>query len=181
MTVAIVGRWWALALRGLAAILLGIAAFAWPGITLLVLVVLFGAYVLVDGVFALVGGALGRSWLLLLEGVAGIVVGILTFVWPAMTALVLLFLVAAWALVTGVAELVAAVRLRRFIKNEWLLVVVGVASVVFGILLLVRPGAGLLTLVYLTGAYALVFGVLLVGLAFRLRSSGRRVSAPSGI
>jgi uncharacterized membrane protein HdeD (DUF308 family) len=173
MRLGITGRWWALALRGLAAIVLGILAFAWPGITLLALVVLFGAYLLVDGVFALVGGALSRSWLLLLEGAAGVVAGVLTFVWPAITALVLLFLVAAWALVTGVMELVAAYRLRRIVKNEWLMALAGVASIVFAILLLVNPGAGLLTIVWLIAGYSIVFGVVLLGLAFRLRGSRR--------
>jgi uncharacterized membrane protein HdeD (DUF308 family) len=171
MDVAIAGKWWVLALRGLAGILLGIAAFAWPGITLLVLVILLGAYLLADGVLALIAGGLGRSWLLLLEGALGIVAGLLAVFWPAITAVVLLFLVAAWAIVTGVTELVAAIRLRRFIKREWLLVLGGVASIVFGILLVVWPAAGLLTLVWLTGAYALVFGALLLGLAFRLRGS----------
>jgi uncharacterized membrane protein HdeD (DUF308 family) len=125
----------------------------------------------VDGVFALVAGALGRSWLLILEGVLGVVAGIIALVWPGITAIALLFVVAAWALLTGVAELAAAIRLRRLIRNEWLLVIGGVASVVFGILLVVNPRAGLLALVWLVGAYALVFGVILVGLAYRLRSS----------
>jgi uncharacterized membrane protein HdeD (DUF308 family) len=171
MGAALADRWWAIGLRGVAGILLGIAAFAWPGITLFVLVILFGAYALVDGVFALVAGALGRSWLLILEGVLGVVAGIIALVWPGITAIALLFVVAAWALLTGVAELAAAIRLRRLIRNEWLLVIGGVASVVFGILLVVNPRAGLLALVWLVGAYALVFGVILVGLAYRLRSS----------
>jgi uncharacterized membrane protein HdeD (DUF308 family) len=171
MGAALADRWWAIGLRGVAGILLGIAAFAWPGITLFVLVILFGAYALVDGVFALVAGALGRSWLLILEGVLGVVAGIIALVWPGITAIALLFVVAAWALLTGVAELAAAIRLRRLIRNEWLLVIGGAASVVFGILLVVNPRAGLLALVWLVGAYALVFGVILVGLAYRLRSS----------
>lgn len=166
----IMDRWWLLALRGVASILLGIAAFVWPGITLFVLVILFGAYLLVDGVLAVVAGAMGRSWLLVLEGAAGVIVGILTLVWPGITAVVLLFLTAAWAIVTGVAELVAAYRLRRMVRNEWLLILLGVASIIFGILLVIRPDAGLLTLVYLIGAYCLLFGVLLVALALRLRS-----------
>jgi uncharacterized membrane protein HdeD (DUF308 family) len=168
---ALADRWWAVGLRGIAAILLGIAAFAWPAITLFVLVILFGAYALVDGAFAAVAGVLGRSWLLIVEGVLGVVAGIVALVWPGITAIALLFVVAAWALVTGVAELAAAIRLRRLIRNEWLLVIGGVASVVFAILLVVNPRAGLLTIVWLIGAYALVFGVILVGLAYRLRGS----------
>lgn len=173
-------RWWAIALRGLAGIVLGIAAFAVPGITLIALVILFGAYLLVDGVLALVAGGMSRSWLVVLEGALSVVAGILTLVWPSITAVVLLVLVAIWAILTGVIELYAAIRLRRVIRNEWLLILSGAASVIFGILLLVFPGAGLLTLVWLVGAYALVFGVLLVALAFRLRSSrGAPRTAPT--
>ena len=164
-------RWLVLVLRGAIGILLGIAAFACPGLTLFVLVVLFGAYLLVDGVLAVVAGLTGRSWLLILEGVAGIVAGILTLVWPAITAFVLLVLVAIWAIITGLVELYAAIRLRKVVRNEWLLILGGAASVIFGILLLVRPGPGLLTLIWLVGAYFLVFGVILVALGFRLRSS----------
>jgi uncharacterized membrane protein HdeD (DUF308 family) len=170
----IIDKWWLLALRGVASILLGIAAFVVPGITLLVLVILFGAYLLIDGVLAIVAGAMGRSWLLVIEGAAGVIAGLLTFVWPGITAVVLLILTAAWAIVTGVAELVAAYRLRRIVRNEWLLILLGVASIIFGILLVIRPSAGLLALVYLIGAYCLVFGVLLVALALRLRSISTR-------
>ena len=177
----IVERWWVLALRGLAGILLGIAAFAWPGLTLVVLVILFGAYLLVDGVLALVAGGMARSWLIILEGAAGVIAGILALVWPGITALVLLFLIAAWAIVTGVAELVAAVRLRRIIRNEWLLVLIGVASILFGVLLVINPGAGLLTLVWLIGAYSLIGGVLLLALAFRLRSLKRNILKPTSL
>jgi uncharacterized membrane protein HdeD (DUF308 family) len=171
MTAELADRWWVFAIRGLAGILLGIAAFAWPGITLFVLVILFGAYLLVDSVLAVVAGGMSRSWLLVLEGAAGVIAGVLTLVWPSITALVLLVLVAIWAILTGLIELYAAIRLRRVIKNEWVLILVGAASVIFGILLLINPAAGLLTLVWLIGAYSLVFGVLLVALAFRLRSS----------
>ena len=170
----IIDRWWLLALRGVASSLLGIAAFVVPGITLLVLVILFGAYLLIDGVLAIVAGAMGRSWLLVLEGAAGVIAGLLTLVWPGITAVVLLILTAAWAIVTGVAELVAAYRLRRIVRNEWLLILLGVASIMFGIALVIRPGAGLLALVYLIGAYCLLFGVLLVALALRLRSISTR-------
>jgi uncharacterized membrane protein HdeD (DUF308 family) len=174
----IIDRWWLLALRGVASILLGIAAFVVPGITLLVLVILFGAYLLIDGVLAIVAGVMGRSWLLVLEGAAGVVAGLLTLVWPGITAVVLLFLAAAWAIVTGVAELVAAYRLRRIVRNEWLLILLGVASIIFGIALVIRPDAGLLALVYLIGVYCLLFGVLLVALALRLRSIGARGGVP---
>jgi uncharacterized membrane protein HdeD (DUF308 family) len=180
MNAELADRWWVIALRGVAGILLGIAAFAWPGITLFVLVILFGAYLLVDSVLAVVAGGMSRSWLLVLEGAAGVIAGILTLVWPSITAVVLLVLVAVWAILTGLIELYAAIRLRRVIRNEWVLILVGAASVIFGILLLVNPAAGLLTLVWLIGAYSLVFGVLLVALAFRLRSSrGAARAVPS--
>jgi len=170
-------NWWALALRGLAAILFGIAALVVPHITLAVLIALFGAYALVDGVFALI--AAGRAaerqtrwWPLALEGVVGIVVGILTFAWPGVTALILLYFIAYWAIITGVFELIAAIRLRQEISGEWLLGLGGVLSVIFGLLLIIFPGAGALTIVWLIGLYSLIFGVALVALGLRLRSGG---------
>jgi uncharacterized membrane protein HdeD (DUF308 family) len=172
--VVLARNWWAVALRGVAAVLFGVAALIWPGLTLGILVLLFGAYVLVDGIFALIL-AIQRAthhtrwWPLLLEGLAGIVVGLLTFFWPGITALVLLVLIASWAIVTGFLELIAAMELRREIANEWLLGLSGLASVLFGVLLILMPGAGALALVWLIGVYALVFGILLLGLAYRLR------------
>ena len=170
-------NWWALALRGLAAILFGILAFAWPGITLFVLIVFFGAYMLVDGIFAIVAavraaGDGARWWLMLLEGILGVVVGLVAFFWPGLTALALLYLIAAWAIVTGIMEIAAAIRLRREVVGEWALVLGGAFSVLFGVLLVVIPArAGLLSLTWLIGAYAVVFGVLQVVLAFRVRSA----------
>jgi len=170
-------NWWALALRGLAAILFGILAFAWPGITLFVLIVFFGAYMLVDGIFAIVAavraaGEEARWWLMLLEGVLGVVVGLVAFFWPGLTALALLYLIAAWAIVTGIMEIAAAIRLRREMVGEWALVLGGALSVLFGVLLVVIPArAGLLSLTWLIGAYAVVFGILLVVLAFRVRNA----------
>jgi uncharacterized membrane protein HdeD (DUF308 family) len=170
-------NWWALALRGLAAILFGILAFAWPGITLFVLVIFFGAYMLVDGIFAIVAavraaGEQARWWLMLVEGILGVVVGLVTFFWPGLTAFALLYLIAAWAIVTGIMEIAAAIRLRREMVGEWALILGGAFTVLFGVLLVVIPArAGLLSLTWLIGAYAVVFGVLLVVLAFRVRSA----------
>ena len=170
-------NWWALALRGLAAILFGILAFAWPGITLFVLVIFFGAYLLVDGIFAIVAavraaGEEARWWLLLLEGILGVVAGLVSFFWPGLTALALLYLIAAWAIVTGIMEIVAAIRLRRELVGEWALILSGVLSFIFGVLLVVIPArAGLLSLTWLIGIYAVAFGVLLVILAFRVRNA----------
>jgi uncharacterized membrane protein HdeD (DUF308 family) len=167
----IVVNWWALAIRGVAGILLGIAALVWTGITVLVLIALFAAYLLIDGVFAIVAGSRGRSWLLILEGVAGIVVAIVAVLWPGITALVGVYLVAAWAIATGALELGAAYLLRRVVPNEWLLIIAGILSVVFGILLAINPAAGVVTLVWLFGIYMIVFGALALALALRLRST----------
>jgi uncharacterized membrane protein HdeD (DUF308 family) len=175
--------WWFVALRGLAAVLFGIAAFAWPGITLTLLVLLFGAYALVDGVFALIyafgSGRRFRGWLVV-EGLAGIVLGVIALVWPGITALSLLYLIAGWAVVTGVLEIIAAIRLRKVITNEWMLALSGLASVIFGVILAIQPGAGALALIWLIAAYAIVFGVLLIALGFRLRAAGRKVDAYAG-
>jgi uncharacterized membrane protein HdeD (DUF308 family) len=171
--------WWAVVLRGIAATLFGVLALVWPGPTVFALVLLFGAYALVDGVFTL-ASALGRKrddgragsrvWLIV-HGIAGILMGILTFVWPSATALVLLWLIAAWALITGVLQIVTAARLRREMRHEWLLALSGALSVVFGVLLIVWPAAGVLAVVTLIGAYAIVFGIALVALGVRLRQN----------
>jgi uncharacterized membrane protein HdeD (DUF308 family) len=170
-------NWWALALRGVAAVLFGILVFVWPGISLVVLVALFGAYTFVDGIFALAAtaraSAEGRpAWPLLVEGLAGIATGLVAVIWPGITTLVLLYVIAAWAVITGVFEILAAVRLRAEIDNEWLLGLGGLASVVFGAFLFVSPGAGILAVLWLIGGYAIFFGMVLVALAFRLRALG---------
>jgi uncharacterized membrane protein HdeD (DUF308 family) len=167
-------HWWVFAIRGIAAILFGVLAFAWPGITLTVLVLLWGAFVLVDGVLAVVSAfrtTNDHRWILLLEGIVGIGAGVVTFVWPELTALVLLYIIAVWALVTGVLELFAAYRLRKIIHNEWWLVLGGIASIAFGILMLAMPAAGAVALVWLIAAYAIVFGLLLIALAVRLHGT----------
>jgi uncharacterized membrane protein HdeD (DUF308 family)/sporulation protein YlmC with PRC-barrel domain len=155
--------------------LFGLAAFFLPGITLTVLILLFGAFALVDGVFAIVAAVRTRRrnerwWLLLAEGVLGVLAGIVAFIWPGLTALALLYLVAAWAIITGILEIVAAIRLRQEIVGEWALILSGVLSVIFGVLLAVLPGVGILALLWLIGAYAVAFGVLLIILAFRVRN-----------
>jgi len=167
-------RWWAIALRGLAAIIFGILAFAMPGVTLAVLVLLFGAYALVDGIFNIVAAVSGRSgqrswWMVLLEGLVSVAAGLVTFFWPGLTALTLVYVISAWAIITGVLEVVAAIRLRKEITNEWWLALSGVLSIVFGALVAFAPGAGALALIFWIGAYAVVFGAMLVALGFRLR------------
>jgi uncharacterized membrane protein HdeD (DUF308 family) len=174
MLLVYTGSWWALLLRGIAAIAFGILAFVWPQITLTVLVFLWGAYALVDGMFAIAAGVktYGESkrwWVLLLEGLLSVAAGVVAFAMPGITALILLILIASWAIVTGVFEIVAAIQLRKEIKGEWLLALAGVASILFGVLLFINPGAGALTVVWLIGAYAIVFGALLIALGLRLR------------
>jgi uncharacterized membrane protein HdeD (DUF308 family) len=168
-------NWWLLALRGLAAIIFGILAFIWPAITLLGLMILFGAFAFVNGILSLMLAAKApkgypRFGSLILGGILGIIAGVVTFFWPALTAAGLLILIAAWAILTGILEIVAAIRLRKEIVNEWLLALVGILSVIFGVLLLLQPAAGAVVLIWWIGAYALVFGILLLILAFRVRS-----------
>jgi uncharacterized membrane protein HdeD (DUF308 family) len=175
-------HWWAFALRGVAAVLFGILAFAWPGLTLTVLVLFWGAYALVDGVLALIAAFRvehDHRWGLLLEGLVGIAAGIVTFLYPGLTALVLLYIIAFWALLTGALELVAAVRLRKVIQNEWWLVLGGIASMLFGIVLIAAPGAGAVAVVWLIAAYAVIFGVLMIALALRLHGMSQRRQATS--
>ena len=177
--------WWTLALRGALAVLFGLIAVIWPDITLRVLVLLFGFYALVDGLLALaavlVGGRLAgarRGWLIF-EGIAGIAVGVFTFLWPDITALVLLYLIAIWAIATGLVEVAVAVVLRRELRGEWLLALGGIISVAFGVFLAVRPGDGAIAVVVLLGLYAIVFGVALVALAMRLRRLGGGIRGPA--
>ncbi len=182
-------NWGWMMLRGVAALIFGLLTLFNPGITLVVLVIFFGAYAIVDGIFAIITALVHRreerhSVALLINGLISLAVGIATFVWPGITAFVLLYLIAAWALITGVMEIVTAIRLREVIRGEWLLVLAGVLSILFGILLFFRPGAGALAVVLWIGAYAMVFGILLIALAFRLRSwlngEGRGAAAMAG-
>ncbi|HEY9433833.1 MAG TPA: HdeD family acid-resistance protein [Blastocatellia bacterium] len=168
-------NWWAVALRGLVAVLFGIAAFVWPGITLWALVAIFGAYALVDGIFAVIEAfrrdVVGeRWWALLFEGFVGIAIGILTFTWPRLTAMGLLYLIAFWAIVTGVFEVITAIRLRHEIRGEWMMALIGVLSVAFGFLLVAFPLSGALSVVLIIGAYAVAIGALMIALGFKLRS-----------
>lgn len=166
-------NWWLLLLRGIAAVAFGILAFGWPGITLLALVFLYGAYALLDGVLAIAAAIKNRGtsaptgWLVFV-GLLGIAAGIATFFWPGITAWVLLVLIAVWSILQGVFTIVGAFRLRREIEGEWFLIVAGALSVAFGVLVMLRPGAGALAVVWLIGTYAIVFGALLVALSLRL-------------
>jgi uncharacterized membrane protein HdeD (DUF308 family) len=174
--------WWLVALRGLAAIIFGILAFVWPGITLQVLILFFGAYAIVDGglaFYAAIRTHGQHAWASVLEGIVGIGAGLVAFFAPVITALALLIVIAVWAIVTGVMEVIAAVELRHVIRNEWFLIVSGLLSVAFGILLLVQPGAGALAIVWLIGFYAVIFGVGMLAFAWRLRGLLEQMPKPA--
>ena len=167
-------HWWVAVLRGVIALGFGAAAFLWPGVSLAILISLFGAYVLVDGITTLLLGMRGagsneRWWAAVLSGVVGVLAGVATFVQPASTALALVYVIAAWALVTGGLQIYAAIRLRELIADEWLLGLGGALSLLFGILLVAMPAAGVLTLVFLFGYYAIRAGLAQVGFGLRLR------------
>jgi len=167
-------EWGWIALRGLCALILGLLALVLPGATLAVLVLLWGAYALVDGVLALVTGVRIREhgkplWPLILVGLVGIAAGIATFFWPGLTALTLIFIIGSWAIAIGVFQIIAAIRLRKQIQGEWLHALSGLLSVVFGLVVVLRPGAGAIALTWLIGWFAICFGVMLLVLAFRLR------------
>lgn len=184
MFLAFTSSWWALVLRGLAAIAFGVLAFIWPALTLTALVFLWGAFALVDGAFSIAAGIKTygenkRWWLLLIGGILSLIAGVLAFILPGITALVLLIMIAAWAIVTGAFQIGAAIQMRKYIKGEWLLALAGVASILFGILLLFDPSAGALAVVWLIGAHAVVFGILLVALGVRLRSLAGSTSGVS--
>jgi len=176
-TDTLIRNWWLVVLRGIVALIFGVLTIFRPGVTLAALILLFGAYAVVNGVFAVVAAIAHRRgerhWVsLLLSGVLSIALGIVAFVLPGLTALSLLYVIAAWAIVTGVAEIATAIRLRRVITGEWLLVIAGVLSVLFGLFLVVFPGAGALTVTLWIGTYAIMLGILLIALGFRLRSWG---------
>jgi uncharacterized membrane protein HdeD (DUF308 family) len=164
-------NWWAVALRGIVGVLFGMLTIFIPGVTLVTLVLLFGAYALMDGIFNVIAAfrSVSHHWAFLIEGLIGIVAGVVTFAWPAMTAIILLYLIAFWAILTGVFEIAAGVRLRSAIANEWALILMGVLSLLFGIFIAFAPGAGALAIVLWIGVYALIFGIFLLVLAFRLR------------
>jgi uncharacterized membrane protein HdeD (DUF308 family) len=172
-------NWWVILLRGIAGILFGILTFLAPSISLGALVLLFGAFAFTDGLLASISALRKRRedtlwWALLLQGVLGIAAGVATLAWPRLSALALLYLIAAWAVLTGAFEIVTAIRLRKEIRGEWLLVLSGLLSIGLGVLLGLFPVPGALAVVLWIGAYALVSGALLVGLSLRLRVLGSR-------
>ena len=167
--------WWMTALRGAAWILFGLTVLTWPGLSLVVLTLMFGAFVLIDGISTTVTAIGGRQenqswWVLLLVGLCGIAVGVMTFLTPGLTALALLLYIAVWAIVTGVLQTVTAIRLRKEIEGEFWLALAGVASLVFGAILIARPAVGALAVTWMIGLYAVAFGALLIAVGFRVKS-----------
>jgi uncharacterized membrane protein HdeD (DUF308 family) len=167
-------NWWAVVLRGVTGIIFGILAFVMPVLTLAALVMLFGAYALVDGVFSIIAAATGRTgprswWALVLTGIVGIAAGLVTFFMPGLTALTLAYVIGAWAIVSGVLHIITAIRLRKVIDNEWWLGLSGALAIVFGVFMLLAPGAGALAVLFWIGAFAFVYGVVLVALGITLR------------
>ena len=162
-------------IRGIASIAIGILAIGWPGMTIAVLVGIFGVYAIIDGITNLFigfsrGRAGDRAWAHVVQGLVGIGAGVLTFLWPGITALALVFFIAAWAVMTGMFEIVAAIRLRKVIQGEWLLALSGALSVAFGVLVFAFPGAGAVGIALVLGFYAIATGLILVMLGMRLRS-----------
>ena len=175
---ALTDRWWLVVVRGFAAMVFGVLALTTPGISALALIILWGAYAIGNGVLELMlaaaaGRAGGKYGWYLFEGLVSIAAGVLTFVYPAMTGLVLLYVIATWAIVTGVMEIAAAIELRHAIAGEWRLGLAGALSFAFGVALFVRPLAGALAVVMLIAAYAIVYGVLLVALGVKLHQLRR--------
>ena len=171
-------QWGWVALRGLCAVVFGVLALAFPGVTLSLLVILWGAYALVDGVVALIAGFRIRDngrplWSLIFIGLLGIGAGVVTFLWPGLTALTLIFIIGIWAIAIGVFQIVAAVRFRKHIQGEWLHALSGVLAIVFGLAVTLRPGAGAMALTWVIGWFAMVFGVMLIAMAFQLRRGQR--------
>ena len=168
-------NWWLFLIRGILAVLFGLMAFAWPTLTLVTLVLVYGAYAFVDGLTAIWVGASSRAWGVLLFGILGVLVGIYTFFYPAVTAVALLYLIAAWALVRGVFEIVTAIQLRKEISYEWALILSGLISIIFGVVLVLNPRGGALAMVLVIGVFALMFGVMTIVFAFRVRRLRNRL------
>lgn len=177
---------WLFGLRGVLAIIFGVVAFLMPGMTAVALVFLFAAYAVLDGVLTIAASIRHREtnerwWLGLLEGIIDIAAGVIAFLFPTLAAITLLFVIAIWAIITGVLEIAAAIRLRREIENEWALGLTGLVSIALGVIMIINPGAGLVGLVWAIGGYAIIFGVLMLILAFRARKLGERVSGGTQI
>ena len=185
MVTSLTQNWWTFTLRGIFALLFGFLAFVAPGATLTTLVYVFGIYAILNGAFALYAAwnlrSFDRWWLLLLEGLLSIAAGVIAFVYPAATALTFLWIIAFWAILVGILQIIAAIQLRQEIENEWSLGLGGLASVIFGVLLVVWPRSGLVTISWIVGIYAIFFGGMLLTLGSRLRALNKTVQQRAGI
>ncbi len=180
-----VRHWWTIALGGLLGILFGIVALVWPQVTLMALVYVFAAFAVLDGVltlfFSIATHKEDERWgMLAASGIAEIVLGVVIFIWPQITAQIFVYMVAAWAIMTGVFEILAAADFRGVIDNGWLLILTGLLSVAFGVLLIVYPSAGAISLVWIIGLYAIVNGILDIVFAFRLHGLAKKVEKSFG-
>jgi uncharacterized membrane protein HdeD (DUF308 family) len=174
--------WWMLLIRGVLLVLFGILAVSWPGLALYTFIVFFGAFALVHGILSILGSIMNRRdnedwWLVLLEGIVSIIIGVMTVVWPGLTGLVLAYFIAAWAVVMGILKIYGAIKLRKAIEGELLLIIAGIISVVFGIFIFARPLAGALAIAWIIGIYAIVFGLLSIVLSFRIKSWQKKAEA----
>ena len=179
----LVANWWAVALRGFAALVFGALTLLMPGLTLALLIGLFAAFAMVDGIFALIAGLYrareGSAWGgAVALGIVSVAVGVGALLWPALTAVALVYVVAAWAIVHGVMEIVSAIELRRYLQNEWLLALAGIGSIVLGVVMAANPALGALAIAVMVGSYAMVYGALVIAAGFRLRALDRGVAAP---
>ena len=173
MLLFVLKNWWVYVLRGSLAVIFGVLALVWPGLTLSILIILFGIYAFIEGLVSIAFAIKHRKeknwWMPLLEGLVGLCIGGITFLWPAVTAVALLIFIALWAIITGVLEIAAAIQLRKEMKGEWILGMAGIFSILVGILLISNPGTGALAAVWLIGLYAIIFGALMVYLGFNIR------------
>lgn len=177
-------RFW-IGLRGVLAVIFGIIALVWPSITIITLIYVFAAYALIDGILTIIWSFRFREtrerwWLGLIEGIVDIIAGVIAFIFPTLAAVTLLFVIAAWAVITGIFEIVTAIRMRRVIDNEWSMGLAGLASIILGIVIFLSPASGMLGLVWVIGLWAIVFGILLIVLAFRLGKVAKDKNVESG-
>ncbi len=181
---AIARNWWTWLIRGIAAVIFGLLAWRYPVSAWIAIAILFGAYAFVDGIFAMVATFRAaehsqRWWPFLIEGIVGLLIAAITFYDIRITLLALYWTIAAWAFITGIMEIVAGIQLRKHISNEFWLILGGVASIAFGILMIYFPLAGALAIAWLISAYAIVFGIIMIGFSLKLRSHAHEPASPA--
>ncbi len=176
------GVWWDVFLRGVIAIIFGLLVFFMPGLSVAFFVLLFGAFAVADGLLLLLQAVTvkdGRWWVRLLQGLVAIAAGVGVFLWPGISALALLYVIAFYLIITGILQAVAAIELRKVIKDEWLYIISGILSVIVGVLLVIRPLTGAIALAQTIGIFAIAYGIFLCALALELRGLPQRVARPT--